>query len=152
MSAGLGGLIQVSFKTKYDKGPGFEQKSRAWIRLGELAVLDRKFSLFLFFVRSQFKSIISLDTTSFLSRVQIYWCMSSYLSRFMASSTSDLSTLALITYPLSRSKAMALWSRARKAQLSRPYERLVLESFVVDKAAERLRARGRGLSPLFQVQ
>jgi hypothetical protein len=36
---------------------------------------------------------------------------------------------------------MALWSRARKAQLSRPYERLVLESFTVDEAAERLRAR-----------
>jgi hypothetical protein len=101
VSAGLGGLMQVSFKTKCDKGPGFEQKCRAWIRLGELAVLDRKFSLFLFFVRSQFKSIISLDTTSFLSHVQIYWCMSWYLSRFMASNTSDLSTLALIAYPLS---------------------------------------------------
>ena len=43
VSAGLGGLIQVSFKRKYDQGPEFEQRRRAWIRLGELAVLDCKF-------------------------------------------------------------------------------------------------------------
>jgi hypothetical protein len=66
--------------------------------------------------------------------------MSSHLSWFTAS-TSDLFTLALIIQTLSHSKATSLWSHARRAQLVRPYEKLVLETLNVGEAVERLAAR-----------
>lgn len=46
VSAGLGGLLQVAFSRKGRTGLGSERKrleQRAWVRLGELAVLDRMF-------------------------------------------------------------------------------------------------------------
>lgn len=81
-----------------------------------------------------------LATTSLATRLQTFWCIRSHMSWFTAS-TSDLSTLALVIRPLSAGKASMLWDRARKAAgVVRPYERLVLDRFGVDEAAERLSA------------
>jgi hypothetical protein len=66
--------------------------------------------------------------------------MRSHVAWFTAS-PSDLSTLALLIWRVSSPKAAALWGQARKAQLVRPYERLVLDCMNVDEAAERLALR-----------
>jgi hypothetical protein len=68
--------------------------------------------------------------------------MRSYVPWFSAS-PSDLSTLALLVWRISRSKATSLWSRAQNTQLLRTHERLVLESLTVDEAATRLASRSR---------
>lgn len=52
-----------------------------------------------------------------------------------ATSTSDLTTLALIILPVSRSKAAELWDRARN-QVLRPYEKIVLSNMSVEDGAE----------------
>lgn len=61
--------------------------------------------------------------------------MSWHVSTF-ATSTSDLSTLALIILPVSRTKAAELWSRARNQEVLRPYEKIVLSNMSVEDAAE----------------
>lgn len=63
--------------------------------------------------------------------------MISHTSSFSAS-TIDLVTLALIIYPFSHTKASALWAKASRARVVRPFERLVLDHMTVDEAASRL--------------
>lgn len=53
-----------------------------------------------------------------------------------ATSTSDLTTLALIILPVSRGKASELWDRARNQEVLRPYERVVLSTMSVEDAAD----------------
>jgi hypothetical protein len=65
--------------------------------------------------------------------------MHSRISVFKASST-ELLTLALIFHPLFNSKANTLWSKARKTEFVRPFERLVLSALTLEEAAERLAA------------
>ena len=60
--------------------------------------------------------------------------MSCHISTYSAS-TTDLTTLALIIRPVSRSKAQALWEQARE-RVVRPYEHIVLSNMDVDEAAE----------------
>lgn len=60
--------------------------------------------------------------------------MSCHISTYSAS-TTDLTTLALIIRPVSRSKAQALWEQARE-RVVRPYENIVLSNMDVDSAAE----------------
>lgn len=61
--------------------------------------------------------------------------MSWHVSTF-ATSISDLTTLALIILPVSRTKATELWERARARDILRPYERIVLSDMSVEEAAE----------------
>lgn len=60
--------------------------------------------------------------------------MSWHISAFSASAV-DLTTLALIIRPVAGSRASYLWEQARKREILRPYERLVLESMSVCEAA-----------------
>jgi hypothetical protein len=60
--------------------------------------------------------------------------MSWHVSTF-ATSTTDLTTLALIILPVYRSKASELWARARNQEVLRPYEKLVLANMSVEDAA-----------------
>ncbi|KAG7097621.1 hypothetical protein E1B28_004954 [Marasmius oreades] len=106
----------------------------AWVRLGEICVLK--------------------GDTSFLNRALTFWLMRAHLCWFTCSA-ADLSTLALVLYPvctLARRPARAIWetARARKGYtgdqgrgvgvLIRPHERLVLESMGVDEAYKTLKA------------
>ncbi|KAF5390068.1 hypothetical protein D9757_003860 [Collybiopsis confluens] len=116
---------------------GFEQaglEQRAWMRLGELSVLEGK--------------------TSFLERALTCWHIRSHLPWFTASA-ADLSTLALALWPLGHfvhPRARSTWDAAcaRKGfsgvreggvgvQL-RPHERLVLENISLDEAVARLKS------------
>ncbi|KAF9069433.1 hypothetical protein BDP27DRAFT_1325329 [Rhodocollybia butyracea] len=110
---------------------GFEQaglEQRAWVRLGELAVLGGE--------------------TSLLDRALTCWHMRSHLSWFTASA-ADLSTLALAMWPLGHfvhRHARSVWeaARARKGFSGvreggvgvqvRPHERLVLENMTLEQA------------------
>jgi hypothetical protein len=61
--------------------------------------------------------------------------MSWHVSTF-ATSTSDLTTLALMILPVSLAKATELWDRARGREVLRPHEKIVLSNMSVDDAAE----------------
>ena len=80
-------------------------------------------------------SFVFVGSVSRATRLQTYWCMSWHVSTF-ATSTTDLTTLALIIYPVSPSKAHELWDRARNQDVLRPYERLALENLSVEDAAD----------------
>ncbi|KAL4267818.1 BHLH domain-containing protein [Pleurotus pulmonarius] len=133
-----------------DKGRGFERKGleqRAWVRLGELAVLGGP-------------SQVSLYT-----RIQTYIQMRTYIS-WLSASASDHITLALLAHDIpifGRKNAIALWEGAReKAGLCagipekrsglvndgnrgvREYEKLVLRDLEVGEAAKRLRELNAG--------
>ncbi|KAL0578128.1 hypothetical protein V5O48_003871 [Marasmius crinis-equi] len=133
----LGSLFRFSSKEKTSsyQQQGLEQS--AWVRLGELCVLEGE--------------------TSAFKRALTFWHMCSHLSWF-ACSAADLSTLALVLYPLctlARRPAKARWeaARARKGYtgdqgrgvgvLIRPHERLVLETMEVDEAFETLKSLPR---------
>ena len=60
--------------------------------------------------------------------------MSWHVSTF-ATSTTDLTTLALIIYPVSPSKTHKLWDRAQNQDVSYPY-RVALESLSVEDVAD----------------
>lgn len=60
--------------------------------------------------------------------------MSWHISTFSASAV-DLATLALIIRPVSGSRASYLWEQARRKEILRPYEKLVLDSMGVCEAA-----------------
>ncbi|KAI0319445.1 hypothetical protein OF83DRAFT_1170214 [Amylostereum chailletii] len=92
-------------------------EQRAWVRLGEVVALDGKIP--------------------FGARVQAYLGMLSHTSSFSACAT-DLATLALIVHPLSSTKADALWARAARARLVRPFEQRVLDGMTVAQAAAKL--------------
>ncbi|KAL4246402.1 hypothetical protein ABKN59_009155 [Abortiporus biennis] len=117
VSSGVVGLMQGVIKAaRIDRGIELNQlEQRAWVRLGEIVAFD--------------------NTVPKATRLQTYWCMSWHISTF-AASTTDLSTLALIIQPVSSAKAASLWDRARKQELLRPYERIVLSNMTVDDAAE----------------
>lgn len=74
--------------------------------------------------------------------------MTTHTSAF-AASTNDLITLALIAYPLSKSRAHSLWNKAASrakaknivataATSIRAYERLVVENMGIEEARERI--------------
>ncbi|EMD34676.1 hypothetical protein CERSUDRAFT_116864 [Gelatoporia subvermispora B] len=117
VSTGVLGLMQGVIKaSRVDRGIELNQlEQRAWVRLGELVAFD--------------------DNVGKTTRLQTYWCMSWHISTFSAS-TTDLSTLALIIRPVSHKKATALWEQARRREILRAHERLVLNSMSVDDAAE----------------
>ncbi|KAK1221926.1 hypothetical protein PQX77_015254 [Marasmius sp. AFHP31] len=125
---------------KKENNSSYQQKGleqSAWVRLGELCVLEGETSIF--------------------NRALTFWHMRSHLSWFTCSA-ADLSTLALVLYPLctlARRPAKALWeaARARKGYtgdqgrgvgvLIRPHERLVLETMEVDEASATLKSLQR---------
>ncbi|KAI0292920.1 hypothetical protein BC826DRAFT_1017542 [Russula brevipes] len=103
-------------------------EQRAWVRLAELAVFDR--------------------ATSFGLRAQAYWGMVSHTPAF-ATSPGDLSTLALLVFPIWRARAAALWTRAIHARVVRPFERAVIGAMTVEEASSSLaQASNVCLSPL----
>ncbi|THU83083.1 hypothetical protein K435DRAFT_734288 [Dendrothele bispora CBS 962.96] len=136
ISAPLKGLFGKTNK----ENVGFEKKGleqRAWIRVGEIIVLGL------------------CERSSTLDRALTWWHMRSHLSWFTASA-ADLSTLALVAWPLgrfARQHARNIWeaARARKTPFGqgerdggvnvqvRAHERLVLESMNVDEAVEQLK-------------
>jgi hypothetical protein len=67
-------------------------------------------------------------------RVQAYLGMVSHTPAF-ATSPSDLSTLALLVFPVWRARAEALWTRAIHAQVVRPFERVVIGAMTVEEAS-----------------
>lgn len=79
--------------------------------------------------------ILSIGTVPRTTRLQTYWCMSWHVSTF-ATSTSDLTTLALMILPVSHAKATELWQRAREREVLRPHEKIVLTNLSVNDAAE----------------
>ncbi|KAI0084767.1 hypothetical protein BDY19DRAFT_997497 [Irpex rosettiformis] len=117
VKTGVVGLMQGVIKAaRVDRGLEMNQlEQRAWVRLGELIAFD--------------------GSVSRATRLQTYWCMSWHVSTF-ATSTTDLTTLALIILSVSRSKANELWERARNQDVLRPYERLALENLSVEDAAD----------------
>ena len=60
--------------------------------------------------------------------------MAWHISTFSASAV-DLTTLALVIRPVAGSRASYLWEQARRKEILRPYERLVLDSMGVSEAA-----------------
>uniref|UniRef100_A0A0W0F121 BHLH domain-containing protein n=1 Tax=Moniliophthora roreri TaxID=221103 RepID=A0A0W0F121_MONRR len=125
----LKGLIGLGKKENFTyQQKGLEQS--AWVRLGELCVLGGE--------------------TDAINRALTFWHMRAHLPWF-TSSAADLSTLALVLYPLARfarRPAKAIWdaARARKGYsglqeggvgvLIRPHERLVLETMNIDEAVK----------------
>ena len=66
-----------------------------------------------------------------------------------ATSPEDLSTLALLIFPIWRARASALWTRAIHARVVRPFERAVLSTMTIDEASISLaKASNVRLSPL----
>ena len=66
-----------------------------------------------------------------------------------ATSPGDLSTLALLVFPIWRARAAALWTRAMRARVVRPFERAVLSTMTIDEASRSLaKASNIRLSPL----
>jgi hypothetical protein len=66
-----------------------------------------------------------------------------------ATSPGDLSTLALMIFPIWRARATALWTRAMHARVVRPFERAVLSTMTIDEASMSLaKASNIRLSPL----
>jgi hypothetical protein len=113
-------------KTKTLEHKQLEQ--RAWVRLAELAVFDR--------------------TTSLGLRSQAYWGMVSHTPAF-ATSPSDLSTLALLVFPVWRARATTLWARANHARVVRPFERAVIGAMTLEEAFTSLaKTRNVRLTPL----
>jgi hypothetical protein len=81
-------------------------------------------------------------------RAQAYWGMISHTPAF-ATSPGDSSTLALLVFPIWRSRAAALWARAIRARVVRPFERAVLSTMTIDEASISLaKASDVRLSPL----
>ncbi|PIL27736.1 transcription factor [Ganoderma sinense ZZ0214-1] len=117
ITTGVIGLLQSVIKAaRRDRGIELNQlEQRAWVRLGELIAFDG-----------------SVGNTT---RLQTFWCMSWHISTF-AATTSDLSTLALIIRPVSGSKATELWERARKREVLRAHEKIVLNNMSVEGAAD----------------
>lgn len=74
------------------------------------------------------------DNVSLSTRLLTYWGMSWHISAFSASAV-DLTTLALIIRPVAGSRASYLWEQARKKEILRPHEKLVLDSMDVREAA-----------------
>ncbi|KAI0264701.1 hypothetical protein BC834DRAFT_251660 [Gloeopeniophorella convolvens] len=106
-------------------------EQRAWVRLAELAVFD-----------------LNSGSTSFGLRAQAYWGMVSRTSTF-APSPGDLATLALLVFPVWRSRAAALWARANRARVVRPFERAVIGAMTVEEACKSLaKTHNARLSPL----
>lgn len=52
-----------------------------------------------------------------------------------APSPADLSTLALLVFPVWRARATALWTRANHARVVRPFERAVIGTMTVEEAS-----------------
>ncbi|KAH9990958.1 hypothetical protein BJV74DRAFT_987748 [Russula compacta] len=127
----LGLMLSFATPTRGGKTKTLEHKQlqqRAWVRLAELAVFDR--------------------TTSFGLRAQAYWGMVSHTPAF-ATSPGDLSTLALLVFPIWRARAAALWTRAIHARVVRPFERAVIGAMSIEEASTSLaRASDVRLSPL----
>ncbi|KAI0305157.1 hypothetical protein B0F90DRAFT_1701784 [Multifurca ochricompacta] len=116
----LGLLMSLVIPKRGGKTKSLEHKQleqRAWVRLAELAVFDR--------------------TTSLGLRAQAYWGMVSHTPTF-ATSPSDLSTLALLVFPVWRARAVALWTRAIHARVVRPFERAVIGAMTVEEASTSL--------------
>ena len=66
-----------------------------------------------------------------------------------ATSPSDLSTLALLVFPVWRARATALWTRANNARVVRPFERAVIGAMTVEEASISLaKTRNVRLTPL----
>jgi hypothetical protein len=132
ISVGLVGLCQgVSKAGKKHRGIELDQlEQRAWVRLGELVALDGTrastpgYSNYSFFA----------DKVSIFTRLLTYWGMSWHSSTFSASAV-DLVTLALIIRPAAGSRASHLWEQARRQEILRPHEKLVLDSVDVCEAA-----------------
>jgi hypothetical protein len=76
----------------------------------------------------------TLGTTSFGLCAQAYWGMVSHTPAF-ATSPSDLSTLALLVFPVWRARAEALWTRGIHARVVRPFERAVIGAMTVEEAS-----------------
>jgi hypothetical protein len=92
--------------------------------------------------------ISSLGTTSLGLRSQAYWGMVSHTPAF-ATSPGDLSTLALLVFPVWRARATALWTRANHARVVRPFERAVIGAMTVEEAFTSLaKTRNARLTPL----
>ncbi|KAL1704741.1 hypothetical protein EV121DRAFT_259259 [Schizophyllum commune] len=140
---------------KHKKSGKFEQlglEQRAWVRLGELEVLRGETNVF--------------------TRLSTYVHMRLHLSWFTATA-ADLSTLALILYPIGRTMARRTWRAALKSQTDMPdraagrrrmsvsgnaidvqvraHERLVLETLDVDTAYEKIACAGAGHSRLAPI-
>ena len=133
ISVGLIGLFQgVSKAGKKHRGIELDQlEQRAWVRLGELVALDgTRTSL------SRVRSTYSFfaDNVSLSTRLLTYWGMSWHISTFSASAV-DLVTLALIIRPVAGSRASYLWGQARRQEILRPHEKLVLDSMGACDAA-----------------
>ena len=64
--------------------------------------------------------------------------MSWHISAFSASAV-DLATLALIIRPVAGSRASYLWEQARKKEILRPHEKLILSSMNTSEAAALMR-------------
>ncbi|KAL0958103.1 hypothetical protein HGRIS_000275 [Hohenbuehelia grisea] len=144
-SSGIG--LGLRLRANKDTKAGFEHKGleqRAWVRLGEIAVLAGP------------------GRTPLWTRLQIYFHMRSHLP-WHSASLVDLSTLALLTHDIplfGRNTATNLWNRAReKAGIStgsgvpaaraissglvggpraREFEKLALGTLTVAEAASRL--------------
>jgi hypothetical protein len=145
----LGLLLSFATLTRGGKAKTLEHRQleqRAWVRLAELAVFDRMSR----FPYSPYHAVLtpSLGTTSLGLRVQAYWGMVSRTPAF-ATSPGDLSTLALLVFPIWRVRAAALWTRAIHARVVRPFERAVLSTMTIDEASLSLaKASNIRLSPL----
>lgn len=120
ISVGPIGLFQgVSKAGKKHRGIELDQlEQRAWVRLGELVALD--------------------DNVSLSTRLLTYWGMSWHISTFSASAV-DLVTLALIIRPFTGSRASYLWEQARRKEMLRSHEKLVLDSMDVCEATSLVR-------------
>ncbi|KAK7439376.1 hypothetical protein VKT23_017599 [Stygiomarasmius scandens] len=147
LNTSLSAMLKGLFGKPSKETIGFEQKGleqRAWVRVGEIIVLG---------LADDGNSKPCNPST--VDRALTWWHMRSHLSWFTASA-ADLSTLALVAWPLgrfARRHARDVWdaARARKSPISlserdggvnvqvRAHERLVLESMGVDEAVERLK-------------
>jgi len=132
ISTGLIGLCQgVSKASKKHRGIELDQlEQRAWVRLGELVALDGVYNLFP--TRPTYSCLA--DNVSLSTRLLTYWGMSWHISTFSAS-VVDLTTLALIIRPVAGSRASYLWEQARRKDILRPHEKLVLDSMDICSAA-----------------
>ncbi|KAH9968233.1 hypothetical protein BC827DRAFT_1373375 [Russula dissimulans] len=145
----LGLLLSFATPTRGRKTKTLEHKQleqRAWVRLAELAVFDRMSC----YSYSPYKAFLtsSLGTTSFGRRAQAYWGMVSHTPAF-STSPSDLSTLALLIFPIWRARAATLWTRAIHARVVRPFERAVISSMTVEEGyVDLAKASDVRLSPL----
>lgn len=145
----LGLLLSFATPTRGGKAKTLEHRQleqRAWVRLAELAVFDRMSCLP--YLPYHVVLTPSLGTTSLGLRVQAYWGMVSHTPAF-ATSPGDLSTLALLVFPIWRARAAALWTRAMHARVVRPFERAVLSTMTIDEASISLaKASNIRFSPL----